>query len=101
MTEAELAAALRERFARLRKEFPELVEMTRQVSDERFLQAHARCSACKKFHVTVRDFVAVAEQSKDLDECLAALQALCVKRFPARCLKKIDQIEGKIKAGRQ
>lgn len=96
MTRAELVSALRERFARLRSGFPDIVAVSRYVSGGRLLEAYASCGACGQFHVQPAELVELAWQVATIDEWLPRAQALCVQRFPERCRKKLEAFEALI-----
>ena len=100
MTRAELVIALRERFATLRADFPELVEIMRYASSERVLYSHCKCGCCGKFHFTPAELVERAAGFDDVESLFAQLEKIARKRFPARCLRLTDRIEAAITSGR-
>ncbi len=96
MTKAELAAAFRERFARIRKDFPELIDMMSRVSDERVIEGHLRCGACKCFHLSVRGALRKAASSASFQEFLDWTQDNALRTWPKRCIAELGRIEAAI-----
>jgi hypothetical protein len=93
---AELVAALRARFAEMRKDFPELVEKIRVASDDVFLAAHTRCAGCGGSHLTVQEFVDRAVPYDDVGAYMVALQELVIARVPDRCLRETERLHSHI-----
>jgi hypothetical protein len=100
MTRAELVAALRERFAEVRPEFPELAALVRYVSSERLLESHCRCVGCGAMHFTPAELVARAEPVTDIGTFIEAMQALALERVPPSCLRATARRERELLASR-
>lgn len=100
MTRAELIQALRDRVARQRPEFPEIVERARLVSSQRLLEAHCRCAGCGRMHFTPAELVERAKWFADLDSFMEAIQAIALERVPPACLRETDRIHAEIMGSR-
>ncbi len=100
MTRAELVVALRERFATLRADFPELVEMMRYIGGDQVLASHAKCGGCGGFHITPDELVKWAAGFADLQAFLDHSEKIARKRVPARCLRRSDRIEATLTSRR-
>jgi hypothetical protein len=100
MTKKQLATALRERFAQLRRDFPELIELMNACSDDRVIESHVRCGACKGFHLTVKHAVQRAKDFNELEPYLRWTQRHALTLWPKACLRRIDEIESAIRTER-
>ena len=96
MTRAELVAGLRERFARLRPAFPDVIERMRRLSSERLLESYCRCTGCGGMHFTPAELVALAAKFDDVDAFMAHTEELALQRVPKRCLDATDRREAEI-----
>jgi hypothetical protein len=100
MTRAELIQALRERFIRVRPEWPDIAEIVRAVSGDRLLDSHCRCTGCGGYHFTPDELVTRAAAFTDVDSFMQAMQAIALERVPAACLRETDRVHAAIVGGR-
>lgn len=99
MTRLEFAQALRERFAKIRWQWPELIRKSQYMGTDAWIAGHLRCAHCRRLYVPMTELDAfLAPFEKPLD-VYWTLEKLAIETHPD-CIAKVKAIEAGIMAER-